>query len=321
MPSISLLIGPNAYAVRKERRRWMQEFRDRHGEENLTRVSCEETPLRDLRNAVAVAPFIASRRLVIVDGIPRFEREDLGKIIGDIHPAVVLVFVDVAPDRRTAFVKELLKVAEVREFPFLSPAHLALWIEEEARKHGAVLTKDARASLLAKVGEDQDVLAVEIAKLAAYTKEIRPEDVLELVLESGERVWWNLTVLLGQGKIEEALVECRRLLRRGESPHALWARLLWIVASLAQVLAAVEDGTSDLAGIAKMTSVKPGTARTLLPLARSMRREDLERILNRFTRDDISVKTGGYRATTDETQEIEALIDRGILAFRGSGSA
>jgi DNA polymerase III delta subunit len=317
MSQIFLLTGENRHMVREERMRWVSHFREKHGDENLSILEAKQVRFNDLLDEIASAPFIAEKRLVLVDTVPKLEKEEVSQLTEHIHPDVVLVFVDPKPDRRLSSVKQLLKLAEIKEFKPLRGMALHSWMAEVVKPYDAQLTRVATDLILSMVGEDQEMLLHELTKLATFAsgREIVAEDVKALTLETSEQVWWRLTELIGSQNFMEAVTYCESLLHRGESPHALWNRLLWMMSSLVQIAAAYEDGKTSSAQIAKATDVKPGTIRTLLPLARSIDSQRLRASVSQFVTADKDLKTGGYRSTVDDTGELLALIDRGILSL------
>ena len=316
MDQIFLFIGENRYALREEVQRWRATFREKYGAENLASVSARNLTVRALLDEVAVAPFIAEKRLVVVDGIPSLSKEEIGVFTKEIHPQVVLLFIEPKPDKRLSATKELIKIADVKEFkPLVAPA-LKKWMMEFLKEQGSSMSSDAQKLLLDTVGEDQEMLAEELKKLAllATGREIESADITQSVISSGEQVVWRLLDLLGEGKKDEALAFAKGQLDRGESPYALWNRLLWMINNLVAVSAALAEGQTSPPAIAKSTGVNFMSVRSLLPLARTLDTDRLCRIVSDAVEADMALKTGVYRVTAEAPQELNALIDRMILS-------
>ncbi|MDO8469182.1 MAG: DNA polymerase III subunit delta [Candidatus Peribacter sp.] len=343
MENVFLFTGENSFTLLEELSRWMREFRERHGEENLTRLSADELTPSAFLNEIASAPFIAERRLVVVDDIPSFSQEEaptvprqgtgsagrrkaskgvlgMRAVLAQVHPQVIVLFVAPKPDRRLASTKELLELATIKTFTPLSGDALLKWMQEAFRAAGAQ-TEPAVPRLLAlQVGEDQRKLSQEIAKLALFAtgRTVTCSDIDALVFPSAEQTVWHLLDLLGEGKAQDAVLYCRQLLKGGESAQSIWNIFLWIVTSLVSVASAVSEGTTSVQGIMQATGVKFGAARALLPLARSCRKEQLTDLLLRVTDADISLKTGAWKAGADSEEELFALLDRCLLCFGGT---
>jgi DNA polymerase-3 subunit delta len=317
MSQLFLLTGENEYALWLEKLRWIEEFEHKHGPENLVRLRGSDLTFRALLDEVSVFPFLAAKRLVLIEGIPHFSREEVQGLPKVLHPDTVLVFLEPKLDRRLASVKELEKIVKVHEFPRLTVKALLSWVSSFARELGTAIAEDARMRLVEIVGEDQGVLAQELKKLSlfAHGREITCHDIEELALPSGEQEIWQLLNLLSQGNSREALAYTQGMITRGSSPQALWGSLLWMLESLVTVLAAtIEDQRSPLK-IAQQLGIPPPSARRLLPVAQKVPREALKGFLQEVTTADINLKTGGYRATAEAPEELLALIDRFILKF------
>jgi len=334
MENVFLFTGENSFTLHEELQRWMREFRERQGEENLTRLSASGLTPSAFLNEVASAPFIAERRLVVVDDIPAFSSEEsaggrrrapkgaqgMRAVLAQVHPQVVVLFVAEKPDRRLSSTKELLELATVRSFPPLTGVALTRWVQEAFRSAGVSVEAAIPALLLKQVGEDQRRLSQEIKKLALFAagRTVTPRDIDMLVFPSAEQTVWRLLDLLGEGRAEEAVLYCRQLLKAGESAQGVWNIFLWIVSSWVSVASAVREGVTTLQGIMQATGVKFGAARALLPLARSCRREQLNDLIQRVTDAEVSLKIGAWKAGSDSEEELCALLDRCLLCFPGT---
>ena len=109
--------GGNDYALSQELSRWKQQFSQKHKRENLLLLRAKETSVSDLLDAVSTMPFVASKRLVILEGVPRMEREGFQSIVENIHPQTVLVIAD-ATENGTVFT------------PATSKPDLPKWLED-----------------------------------------------------------------------------------------------------------------------------------------------------------------------------------------------
>ena len=321
MSQLHLLMGQNSYMLSQERLRWMRSFREKHGNENLAVFSGKGTTFRELRDEVTVAPFIAEKRLIVVEGVPKGKKGDIDSVVGNMHPGVVLMFVleqDVQKrGKLTVIQKELKTKAECTEFPLFVGQKLKQWITEFLTEQGTSASPKAYQTLIDMIGEDQYLLSQELQKIAlfAYGRQIEEEDVRIMVACSAEREVWKLMDFLGDGRIDDAMKYVHSLLDRGFSPHALWSTFLWMTSLLVQVVAYVEDGETNPWNIARELHANGYGIKAILPSARKMDRKFLLKILDRALKADRELKTGGYKATNESPQELLALIDRSILSF------
>lgn len=309
-----LFTGENAYAMTKEVLRWKQSFISKHGPENLLSMQAKDKSVSDLLDAVSVLPFIAEKRLVILEGLPKIEKEDVQRIVESIHSQTVLVIVEAKPDKRLGVTKEIERVAERKQFPLLNSLQLLEWIRESARTLGTVIGPDAESALLGIVGTDQWMLEMELQKLsAACNGEIGIREVEALAVPSGSQIIWQLTDLIGSKKSAEALLFFARRIERGEDPYGMWTILLSMIRNLTMVFAAVSGGMRDERSIASATGLHFLQVRGMLTLARSMNMESIRSLVCYATEADIQLKSGGYHYSAEHQGEVIALGERVIM--------
>lgn len=313
--SIFLFTGENTFLIRQERYRWKQEFSKKHGEENCAVIDGQKLTIRTLLDDVAVLPFLAEKRLVIVDTVPKATKEEMETLFASIHPQVVLLFCDPKPDKRTAGTKYLLANAEVKEFKPVAGAELAKWIDASATQSGATFDVSAKQTLLEFIGTDMNALSMEIEKLALSSngKTITRDDIEALSIPTDEGIVWRMTDLLCEGKQLDALKYTKRMLDRGGDAYGLWAILLSMLKNLTLVRAAVDSGLTSSQSIAEKTSVHVFALRSLLPYAKRVHTPKLASFVSWAANADKDLKTGAIRSTDEAPQELHALIDQFIL--------
>ncbi len=324
MSNIFLFSGSNHFALRQEKTRWIKEFTQKHGDENLLKLDAKNVSVRDLLDEISVAPFISENRLVVVEGTWKCKKDEAKSIADQIHPQVILLFVvPIDPSKRgklPASMKELEKIAECKLFSLPTKVKLTTWIDSTCKSLGASITTEARELLLEISGDDQDMLLQELKKLSLFAggEPISNKHVLDLAVTAGEREVWHLMDLLGEGRVEEGILYAESLIKRGDDPYGLWSRLLWSLSQLTLIWTAVQEGITHPAAISKEAGVPFPTIRALLPSARKMDQESLTRIVDLITKMDIDVKTGALRATADDSEELKAVIDRCLMEFSNS---
>lgn len=318
MAQIFLFTGENEYELSQQRQRWVSSFIEKHGEENYSLLTSKNASLTHVLNEVCIAPFIADNRLVLVEGIPSLTKEEIIQISTQMHEQSILVFVEAKPDKRLSATKELLKIAEVKEFNPLTGRSLEQWAESMIQQSNGSIQQDALQLLVQMSGGNQQFLSQEIEKVLLYAQgsSITKDHIDTICMTTGEQQVWHLMDLLGSGKVNEAIEYAHSLIDRGEDAYGLWARMLWMVSNLVKVAAAVQEGETSIATLAKKTGVPFPSVKGLLPIAKKIDPERLSRILLSTIDTDVQLKSGGYKATNDEPQELEAIIDRTILMFQ-----
>lgn len=324
-PQFFFFAGENSYALLHEVQRWKQSFIQKHGPENFLTFPGPGQTVSSLMDAVATMPFIAEKRLVLCEGVPKIDKEGLAEVLEALHPQVVFVVYDTKIDKRLSIVKELFDKAEVKQFDALPPAKLSAWIREYTASRGATIDADAERELLAIVGADQWMLQGELDKLAVYAGghsamssgsngAITAAHVDLLCLPSGSQVVWQLTDLIGGRKSLQALRFFRRRLDRGEDAYGMWAILLNMIKNIGAVRMCLDAGINDERRISKASGANFFAVRGLLPLARSLDRERAKRLVDWAAAADVGLKTGEFKYTAERPEEVIALAERAILA-------
>ncbi len=308
--------GKNRFALGEERRRWEQEFSARHGAENASRLRGAGLSLRSLLDEVSVAPFLAEKRLVTVDGVPKFSSADMQTLQQQIHPSVILLITEEEGARPTNAAKELATFATVKTFAELRGSQLAAWMQARAAHEGAVLSQSAVDALLDLTGEDQRFLEQQICILALRCagRTIEVADVKEMTVPA-EKALWGVTNALAAGHNNRALLEAEQLLRSGADAMALWHTVLSFLRQLSLLVAGVQAGITSPQALADKTGIHPYVLRSLLPCAKRVSLAELRRVVDRAVDMDVGFKTGQLRMSDDATAEITAVLDVFLLRF------
>ncbi len=315
--TLHLFTGENAYALEKEVLRWKKAFCEKHGPENFLEISGKDASLSGLLDAVSSMPFIAEKRLVLIRGIPRIEREEFVSVAEAIHPQTLVVIADPKPDKRLGVTKEIAALAQHKDFGSLSPAELYAWAKGVVSAEGASIERPVFDRLLTITGSDQWTLESELRKLSAFANgAITVSHVERLAVPSGEQVIWRLTDLVGNRKPDEALHFLRGQLERGEDPYGLWVILLNMIKNLTLVWSGIDGGLRDERTIASAFGLHFLAVRGLLPLARSMDSAKMNDLVTWASEADIALKSGGYHYTAEHQGEVVALAERAILKCR-----
>jgi DNA polymerase III delta subunit len=100
MSQVYLFTGENEYLLREERRKWKAQFIEKHGDQNYLMIQGNTTTFRQFLDEISVAPFLGDKRLIIIDGIPKFSKEEYETLPECIHPDCIVLFIDSKPDKR-----------------------------------------------------------------------------------------------------------------------------------------------------------------------------------------------------------------------------
>lgn len=268
-----------------------------------------DVTLADLRHACDAIPFLAEKRLVIVEdllsGIASREDQGLRDALTEYLPRLPettrLVFVEEEALPSTHPILELAQRAEtgyVKRFERPDAKALPRWIGERAREHGGEIEPRAAHRLAVVVGDDLRLLDQEIAKLVTYTnaeRAITTADVERLVPYSQDAVIFDLVDALGQRDGRAAAQTLHRLLDEGEHPLGLLGMVVRQFRLLIQVEELKAKGASARE-VARVLELHPFPARKLCNQAPHFTAAQLEKIYRHLSDTDVKIKTGEIEA-------------------------
>jgi len=194
--------------------------------------------LGELRHACDSIPFMADRRLVIVNGLlgrlagapsggdkhaDRAMLDELAAYLPCLPPTTRLVFAETSslkpshPILKLAEEQRKHKKAYVRAFSVPKEGELPAWIRRKAEEKGGRISNEAVAVLAALVGADLRLLDQEIDKLLLYAdgRLVTSEDVGKLVSRAREASIFDLVDCVGRRQTDRALRLLHRMLEDG----------------------------------------------------------------------------------------------------------
>ena len=217
---------------------------------NVTTLDGRKLKLDALAAACEAFPFLADRRLVIVeDALKGLKSSDLRDAVKAYLPRVPdttdLIFVEREDiDKRSALYTYLKKAATIREFLPKEGAELQRWLQERARQLEVKLAPDAGVLLAEFVGNESRALLNELHKLAAYVGShgtITADAVRLMVEDNGESSVFAFVDALATRQLGPALGLLRALLADGEAP----LKLLFMIGRQVRLLIQVKACTDQ----------------------------------------------------------------------------
>lgn len=310
-----------------ERSEQVADFKRKVGDEsvrdlNVTVLDGRKTTLSELQHAADSIPFLADKRLVIVEGLlARLAGRGKAKGGDDGDDAAapngsakdflngLLAYLPNVPDStRLVFVEAqsikpaqaILKLAEkqtgktVIEFPQPPMGELANWIVKRAKKRGGAIDRAAANRLAAMIGGDLRRLDQEIEKLITYVnvqRAVDEKDVLLLVTDSGLSNIFELVDALGRRDGRKASRELHHLLDQGENALGMLAMIVRQFRLLIQVKE-LSEKSSATDVIARELKLHPFVAKKISEQARNFSLSQLETIYRKLLDIDVEIKTG-----------------------------
>lgn len=274
---------------------------------NTTRLEGKNLTLGQLRQVCDVAPFLASRRLVIVtDALadaPKAWLAELKAYLPGLPATTALVFVEsqTLPDRHPILV--LARADDGKGYEKLSErpkgAAVERWVRQRVTQLGGVIEPRAAALLAANVGNDLRLLDLEVEKLALYcgAEPIRPHHVEQLSPYLAEASIFEFVDALGLRNARKAAQLLQHKLLEGADPFYLFSMVVRQFRLLIQVKEVAEAGLSA-AQIAQHVKIHNFVADKLSQQARLFSLEQLEQVYRHLLDIDVGVKTGQQEMVT-----------------------
>lgn len=308
---ILFFYGPNHFEMRQELLRMEEGYIRKTGSDfGIERVDGSKVPPRDLGGLLQAAPFLATSRLVVVDGLgaQKPDGSALEKVLEGIPDTTVAIFIDREVDKRTAYFKTMSAKARTVEFAQTTGPKLLGWVEKEVARLGGSIGRRETAKLIERAGEDQWRLSGEISKLVSYAPQITSEAIDELVAPELSVTIFDLVDAMVAGKTPEALRRYRELLSLRTNELYILTMVQWQLRNLLLAKAGGQMGQADLAKAAGMSPFVAGKSQTRV---RSMSQEALEGAFLLSVACEEAVKTGrekGDAAVERLIMDVAALV-------------
>jgi DNA polymerase III subunit delta len=273
---------------------------------NMATLDGRRLKLDALVAACEVFPFIAERRLVIVQDVLKHqkagkERDELRAYLERVPATCDLVFVESEDfDKRGAVFVYLKKIGAAREFQPKEGADLVRWLSERAKLLDVKLDRPAAQRLISFAGNEGRALVNELGKLASYVgrgAKITADHVDLLVQDGQEQNLFAFIDDLSARRGGPALQSLRRLLDEGQAA----TYILFMIARQVRILLGVKDLAAQRLPpdqIASQLGQKPFVVRKALDQARAFSDAELARLHDRVLELDQASKTGRIDAET-----------------------
>jgi DNA polymerase-3 subunit delta len=306
--------GTNSYALRQQLRQMVEAYRAKAGSDyGLERIDGSAVKSRDLMATLQASPFLASSRLVIVEGVAGNKpvAEKMADMLGKVPVSTVVVFVEREVDRRTNVFRSLSKADKVVNFEPMTGPRLMGWMKAEVERLGGTVSREALTELVDLGGEDQWRLSEEIQKLVNYSPEVTITSVRELVTPGTERSIFDMVEAMAAGNADAAVKGYHELLRQRESEIYVLTMVQWQLRNLLLAKTAPNMSPAELASAAGMS---PFVAGKMMSAQGNMSEEYLKKAYVAAANCEFDIKSGRLKAEA----AVEQLIWRVATAAAGA---
>lgn len=270
---------------------------------NVAVVDGEKAEIPDIRAAIASAPFLAKKRLVILKNAIRetkkSDEETLAGVFDSVPEDTILtVFEESGGEdlKASAAFQKIRGGKFYPEFALLDAKSVSAWIVQEAKKRGAEFDRAALNLYAAAAGNDLWKISSELDQFAANAAE-KPIGVATVRALSHARMEENIFEFLdavGLRKTDRAAKILEGLFEQGETETAILNRLQSHLRSLLVCadLGAAGQITKDR--IVREIGLHPFVAGKILMQTRYFSLEELKRLYRWLIDADRRLKTGGW---------------------------
>lgn len=281
---------------------------------NTTVIDGKKATLDELTFACDAAPFLAEKRLVIVNDLaarfeaPRGEASEgseqataflqpLEEYLDHLPETTRLVFVERSQIKESNPIHKCASKSDrgyVRKFTPPKGGALDGWITKRVREKGGQIEPRAVHLLATFVGDDLRLLDQEIDKLLTHVGEERPiakGDVELLVSYVREADIFEMVDALGRRDSRRAMKLMHQLLEDGQHPLYLLHMITRQFRILLQIKELLARGTAQQ-DIRALLSLHPWVVGKMMRQAPRFSMAELEAIYHRLLELDVAVKTG-----------------------------
>lgn len=286
---------------------------------NTTVLDGHQVTLSQLLNLCNSTPFLAEKRLVIIENLlnrfepkPGAKRRDrqttleskakeieewqtLSSYIKQMPATTVLVLIDGELSRDNPLLQALSQVARVITFPLLRGKLLRDWISKRVAEDGSTISFQAVNLLAEVVGGDLWAMDKEIEKLILYCSErtITEDDVQQLVSHAREPNIFSLVDAILEARAHTAHQLLHHLFKEGVPPSYLLVR---ITRQLSLIVRAkeLEQGLSLVEAKKRLELASDYSLDKILNQAKVHTLERLKEMYHKLVETDLAIKTGKY---------------------------
>ena len=264
---------------------------------NCDRFRARDASAAEVAAAAQTLPMMAERRLVVLKELDAWRAEEQEKLVPCLEkpsPQTCLVLVAEEVDGRRKLAKAVSAAGALVEFKHPYPAQLPALIKEMAAQQGKSIEADAVDLLIELKGNNLQMLAQELEKLALYVDPnptITREHVAESVADTKLSVVFEFTDAVGERNAEKALRVFGRMMETGEAPLAVLGmvarhfRLIWKIQALKQERKSVAEMAQET-GLNRFILEK-----TYLAQAKNFQPADLGRLSSALADLDFALKS------------------------------
>jgi len=277
----------------------------------LANYAGEDAQWSVIRNELDTRPFLAPRRVVVIEQADPFVsefRSQLEKLIEATSPGTLILEVKSWP-KNTKLAKKLPDEAVIVCNSLASHSVPAWCIQRAESEYQKKLSRSAAGLLVELAGTSLGLLDQELAKLAAFVGSataISEQDVEQVTGRSSAAETFKIFDAIGQGRSAEAISILHGLFDQGEEPIRILGAFSWQLRRLAQAGRLARQGMSVTQALDSL-NVPPFARRGVEQQLKHLGHRRLEKLFDWLLETDLGLKGGN---PLPERTQLERLLVR-----------
>lgn len=220
----------------------------------LERIDGEEAGYDRMRESLQSLPFLANKKLVVLRA-PSANKEFVEKaekLLNEVPETTDVIIIEPKLDKRSSYYKFLKKSPGFKEFNDLDETGLSGWLVTKAKELQATLTTNDARYMISRVGTNQQLLANELTKLAAYDETISRSNIDLLTEPNPQSTVFELLDAAFTGNHKRMLQLYGEQRASKVEPQAIIAMLAWQLHVVAVIKTAGDKPDDQIARDAKL---------------------------------------------------------------------
>ncbi|MFA5863481.1 MAG: DNA polymerase III subunit delta [Phycisphaerae bacterium] len=263
------------------------------------RVEGKNAELAAVLDELRTLPFLAERRVVIIDDADKFiseNRESLEDYLKTPSPDGVLILIADSWRKATRLDKQINQIGKIILVEPMKGQQLIRWLTAYAGQLDKTLTPACAEELLAIVGTETGRLANELEKLSIYVgqrKQITSADLQALSGQTAQENVFLITDLMAEGKTTQVLNVLNQILDMDRSAEfSMVGVLTFSLRRLLKAKSMLESGINQRDVLSACKMFYPAIAERFLAQVKRFTADRLKNLINQLTQIDYANKTG-----------------------------
>jgi DNA polymerase III subunit delta len=303
-PIIYCLHGEDEFAIKQFVSSMQEKIGDKTVQDmNISEFAGKNIKMESLRASAMAAPFLATRRIIILDnGLSQFstktQKEKFLSIISTVPQTTALIISEYkklpATNWLLKWVKENQAHCYVKEFGLPKGPQMVKWIRDSVKSKGGEISSEAASYLREIVSDNPRVANLEIDKLLAYVnfaRMIEFDDVEAVGTVSGGQGDFFALIDSITSKDQRKSSSILNNLLSEQPPLMLFFSVVGHFRLLLQTREIIDGGGID-GTVAKSLSIHPFRAKKLAAQAKTLSKGFLDETYKQLQQYDFEIKTG-----------------------------